>query len=88
MVRGSENKVPFVAAVSLTDEGFPLHLKLTPVAGFTLDAIEAWAKKSLCATAIVTSDGLGCFAVVVSAGCLHQPIVVGARKPRDLLEFT
>ena len=56
--RGSENKIPFVAAVSLTDEGFPLHLKLTPVAGFTLDAIEAWAKRNLCATAIVTSDGL------------------------------
>lgn len=86
--RGSENKVPFVVAVSLTDEGFPLHVKLTPVSGFTLDAIEAWAKKSLCATAIVTSDGLGCFAAVTNAGCMHQPIVVGARKPRDLPEFT
>jgi transposase-like protein len=86
--RGSENKVPFVAAVSLTDEGFPLHLKLTPVTGFTREAIEAWAKKNLCATAIVTSDGLGCFAAVVNAGCLHQPIVVGTRKPRKLPEFT
>jgi transposase-like protein len=28
--RGSENKVSFVAAVSLTDEGHPLRIKLTP----------------------------------------------------------
>ena len=34
--RGSENKVPFVAAVSLSNEGRPQYLKLTPVAGFTL----------------------------------------------------
>ncbi len=31
--RGSENKVPFVAAVSLSDQGRPHYLKLTPVAG-------------------------------------------------------
>lgn len=29
--RGSENKVPFVAAVSLTDAGHPLRVKLNPV---------------------------------------------------------
>jgi len=28
--RGSENKVPFVAAVSLSDEGHPLRVKLSP----------------------------------------------------------
>ena len=37
--RGSENKVAFVAAVSLTDEGHPLRVKLSPVAGFKLKAI-------------------------------------------------
>ena len=37
--RGSENKVPFVAAVSLSDDGHPLRIKLTPVSGFTLKAI-------------------------------------------------
>jgi hypothetical protein len=36
----------------------------------------------------VVSDGLGCFAAVTSAGCLHTPIVVGQRKPRELPEFT
>ena len=37
--RGSENKVPFVAALSLDDEGHPLRIKLTPVSGFTSKAI-------------------------------------------------
>ena len=37
--RGSENKVPFVAALSLDDEGHPLRVKLTPVSGFTNTAI-------------------------------------------------
>ena len=42
--RGSENKVPFVAAVSLSEEGHPLYTKLTPVPGFTLKSIGQWAK--------------------------------------------
>ena len=37
--RGSESKVPFVAAVSLSEDGRPLRIKLTPVSGFTLKAI-------------------------------------------------
>jgi hypothetical protein len=36
---------------------------------------------------IVTGDGLGCFAAVTEAGCIHMPRVVGALKPRDLPEF-
>jgi hypothetical protein len=45
--RGSENKVPFVAAVSLDQDGHPIYAKLTPVAGFTLTAIASWAKSCL-----------------------------------------
>ncbi len=86
--RGSENKVPFVAAVSLNDHGHPLYLKLTPVVGFTSQAIGQWAKTNLLPTTVVISDGLGCFAAVADAGCLHMPIVVGSRKPRDLPDFT
>ena len=85
--RGSENKVPFVAAVSLNEQGHPLHLKLNLVSGFTLNAIGKWAKANLVPGTIVTSDGLGCFAAVADAGCVHMPMVVGALKPRDLPEF-
>ena len=37
--RGSENKVPFVAAVSVTQQGHPMYLKLNLVSRFTLTAI-------------------------------------------------
>jgi hypothetical protein len=85
--RGSENKVPFVAAVSLSDEGHPLRVKLTPVSGFSLNAIGLWAKTHLAPGSTVFSDGLACFGAVTSAGCAHLPTVVGGRKPKDLPEF-
>lgn len=36
---------------------------------------------------VVTSDGLGYFAAVIDAGCVHVPTPIGSRKPRDLSEF-
>lgn len=86
--RGSENKVPFVAAVSLDAEGRPLYVKMAPLPGFTRNAIRDWAKADLSPGCRVISDGLACFAGVTDAGCQHQPIIVGARKPKDLPEFS
>lgn len=85
--RGSENKIPFVAAVSLNAQGNPLYVKVTPVSGFTSDAISKWAKSSLVAGTLVLSDGLACFAAVTDAGCVHTVDVVGQRKPRDMPQF-
>jgi len=85
--RGSENKVPFVAAVSLNAAGQPMRLKLDLVKGFTCESISTWAKASLLPATVVTSDGLACFAAVTDAGCVHSPRVVGALKPRLLPEF-
>jgi transposase-like protein len=85
--RGSENKVPFVAAVSLDAKNRPRFLKLSMVSGFTSEAIGQWAKACLAPGSTVVSDGLGCFAAVSTAGCTHQPVVVGDRKPRDLPQF-
>jgi transposase-like protein len=85
--RGSENKVPFVAAVSLSDAGHPLRAKLTPVSGFSLKAIALWAKASLAPGSIVSSDGLACFVAVTQVGCTHQRTVVGERMPQDLPQF-
>ena len=85
--RGSENKIPFVAAVSINDEGHPVRVKLTPVATFSTDAIEQWASSSLAPDSTVHSDGLACFRAVALAGCTHEPMVVGTRKPKDLPEF-
>ena len=85
--RGSENKVPFIAAVSLTDEDHPLRVRLTPLPGFTLKAVSAWAKDSLAPGSIVFSDGLACFGAVTEAGCRHHPTVMAGRKPREVPAF-
>lgn len=85
--RGSPNKVPFVAAVSVNDRGRPVHLKLEPLSGFSAKAIAQWATASLRPGTVVFSDGLACFAAVRQAGCIHHPKVVGNLKPRELPEF-
>ena len=72
--RGSENKVPFVAAISLSAEGRPLYIKMAPVPGFTRKAVFDWASADLAPGCIVTSDGLSCFAGVADAGCQHRPM--------------
>ena len=84
--RGSEDKAPFVAAVSLSDEGYLLRVKLTPVSGVSRNAIGLWAKTHLAPCSTVFSDGLACFGSVTSAGCAHLPTVVGGRKAKDLPE--
>ena len=85
--RGSENKVPFVAAVSLDEEGHPLRAKLSQLPGFTRKAIADWAGAALSPQSTVISDGLACFAGVTDAGCAHEPTVVGGRKPKELPLF-
>ena len=85
--RGSENKVPFIAAVSLMGNGLPLRVRLTPVSGFTRKAVSVWAKYALAPGSRVFSDGLACFGAVTEAGCHHYPTVMGGRKPREVPEF-
>lgn len=85
--RGSENKVPFVAAVSLAEDDRPVRVRLTPVTGFTLTAISAWATDHLAPSSMVFSDGLACFGAVTEAGCRHYPTVMAGRKPKEVPEF-
>jgi len=85
--RGSENKVPFVAAVSLKAAGHPLHTQMIPVPGFTCAALTDWAKAALAPGSHVISDGLACFSGVVAAGCDHQAILIGPRKPKEVPEL-
>jgi hypothetical protein len=85
--RGSENKVPFVAAVSLSDAGYPLYIKMGIVPGFTRKAIADWAGHNLSPSCIVISDGLACFSGVTDIGCRHETLVEGGRKPKEMPEF-
>ena len=85
--RGSENKIPFVAAVSLSDQGSPLFVKLSLVKGFNSAAIKDWAVNNLAPGCKVLSDGLTCFNAVTDANCTPTVNVVGSCKPRDLPQF-
>ena len=85
--RGSTNKVPIVAAVSVNGDGEPMRVKVNQIASFTCEAVAAWARKNLTPGCDVLSDGLACFAGVIDAGCAHSYIVVGNRKPRELPQF-
>ena len=75
--RGSENKVPFVAAVELCDEGHPLVARFDRVGSFSKLEISRWAKCYLSESTQVVSDGLNCFPAVAEAGAIHLPEVVG-----------
>lgn len=75
--RGSENKTPFIAAVSTNEEGHPIKMNFTVVKGFRLTEVSKWAKKHLSAGSVVVSDGLACFKAVEDAQCEHFSIVTG-----------
>lgn len=85
--RGSENKVPIVAAISLNAAGHSIQAKISPVAGFTSEALADWARQHLSSGCSVLSDGLACFRSVVVAGCSHTAVVTGGRYPNNLPQF-
>ena len=85
--RGSPNKQPMIAAVSLNAAGHPVYAKLSPLPGFTAEAVTEWATKNLRPGSSVLSDGLACFAGVIKAHCAHSYIVVGGRKPAQMPKF-
>ena len=75
--RGSKNKTPFVAAVSLNEEGHPVAMNMNVVKGFRLTEISRWAQLHLEPGSTVVSDGLACFTAVKDADCNHISIVTG-----------
>lgn len=78
--RGSENKVPFLAAVQTDLNGRPLYAVFSRVKAFSSNAIEEWASKKLKARTVVVSDGLRCFTTVKNAACYHMQEIVGEGK--------
>lgn len=83
--RGSENKVPFIAAVQTNNRNNPVYVVFAKVKGFTHAEIKTWATRSLVPSTTVVSDGLWCFQAVTQAGCNQQREVVGkGRKSTDM----
>jgi hypothetical protein len=69
--RGAEGKTPFVAAVSVTEDGYPQKMRMTVVDGFTHAEIEQWAGHHLASGTLIISDKLACFNSTETAGCHH-----------------
>ena len=74
--RGSQNKVPFIAAVQTTPDGHP-QFACFAQQPFTIEGVGAFAAKSLAPSATVVSDGMWCFRSVKLVGAEHQPTVTG-----------
>jgi ribosomal protein L37AE/L43A len=77
--RGSENKVPFIAAVQTTADGKPILacLRQQP---HTREEVAVFAAQHLAPSATVVSDGLWCFRATTLVGAEHQAIVTGGGK--------
>jgi predicted RNA-binding Zn-ribbon protein involved in translation (DUF1610 family) len=77
--RGSENKVPFVAAVQTTQEGQPIVacLRQQP---HTEQEVAVFAAQHIAPSATVVSDGLWCFRAAEIVGAEHERIVTGGGK--------
>ncbi len=75
--RGSENKKPFVAAVSTDEDGHPIAMNLNVLKGFQLEEIKRWTHDHLMPGSTVYSDGLNCFPAIENAGCIHKRLVTG-----------
>jgi transposase-like protein len=85
--RGSENKVPCVAAVAFNNEMRPISIKVNQVSGFTSEAINEWTRLNVNPGSTIMSDGLGCFRTVTKAGCDHIVEIAAGRKPKDIPLF-
>jgi hypothetical protein len=84
--RGSENKVPFVAAVQTTPEGQPQFVCLRQQP-FTHEEVSVFAR-SIAPSATVLSDGLWCVGAVQIVGAEHERVVTGGGKASmKLLQF-
>jgi len=75
--RGSPGKTPFVAAVQLSAQGFPLAMRLDVLRGFRKKTLATWAKHHLAQDTLVVSDGLNCFPGVTAAKCSHLVLPTG-----------
>ena len=76
--RGSENKVPFVAAVQTTESGQAVLVCLAQLP-FTKTALAEFCSRALVRPLTVVSDGLACFTVAEHAG-VHERVVTGGGK--------
>lgn len=84
--RGSSNKYPFIAAVQCNENKHPVFVKLTPVEGFTTQAVQTWAKDNLQRGSKTVSDGLACFNALDDLS--EHSVLVTNRAKKEEVEAT
>ncbi len=85
--RGSENKVPFMAAVELNDAGHPLHVRFDPIADLKGSTLACWARTALHEAVHLVTDGLASFSAAGAVVAAHGAIIVNPRQSSDLEVF-
>ncbi len=85
--RGTENKIPFVAAVQTNQQGHPLRCCLSQQPP-TSESFAAFAADHIAPSSTVVSDGLWCFCAATLVGAEHVRIVTrGGRAAMALPQF-
>jgi len=74
--RGASNKKPFIAAVSVNEEGHPIAMNLNVIKGFRTKEINEWADRHVMPGSLIVSDGLNCFKTL-SEHHEHTRIITG-----------
>jgi len=85
--RGSENKVPFVAAVELDRDGHPQPVRLDAIADLKGTSVRAWAKRALDPQAHPVTDGLASLGAAAREVAAYGAIVVSPRKSSEVSPF-
>lgn len=83
--RGSENKVPFVAAVEMKD-GRPQRVRFDRVDAFSFKALTHWSRQAVAPGSSITSDGLLGFEVLRTLGFQHQAVLAPKGKAGTEIE--
>ncbi|MCP5078227.1 MAG: IS1595 family transposase [Psychromonas sp.] len=74
--RGSENKTPFIMAVSTNKKGHPIYMNFNVVKGLHLSEVSRWTKNHLVEGSVATSDKLTSFTAVTEPKCEHFSTII------------
>ena len=78
--RKAENKTAFIAAVQTLTDGRPMFMRLTPVADFTNQILERWARRYVAPGCVVVSDGTLAFKQVSKVQAVHERHITGGGR--------
>lgn len=85
--RGSENKVPFIAAVELDEDGDPQHVRFDPLPDLKGASIQAWATRALDPGAELVTDGLASHGAAAAVVATYGAIIVTPHRSSNLEPF-